>query len=489
MPVEPIPFMNFQESGSSALAGASPVAVNVVIDQKGAVSRRPGIETYSLGPATLPSAKEVIGLFGTDDGSVYASTADLPGAMEVYKLQSSGAALDLTAAGVSKMTASSRTIWAETEPLVVFATGRGVHKIEVDGLKLRPLDGAPPIASHVIVQASRLLANDVSVDRTKVRYSAVAQGTTTYAGHEQWDAVVTALGRSGFFTAEARPDDVVALAENSNEVWAFGTGTTQIFVPDNALVFASVSTREFGCSASHSVVKDDQSFAWLDHARRFVSSDGRSVNILSQGIQRQLDDLKRVDDCFGYRVVHGYVDCLVWTFPSDGRTFAYQRGAGWSEWMGWNTTSNNWAKFPVTAHTRVLGTNDNVVGTSAGKIGVMRVGVSTDLGDRIPAHVTTGYLDRGTDSLKHCRSVKLALARGAEASGSTAPVGSIQFRDDGGVWSERLDFDLGTAGDTYPVVEFRSLGVYRRREWRFNFQGSGELTLARATEEYEVLGN
>jgi len=39
------------------------------------------------------------------------------------------------------------------------------------------------------------------------------------------------------------------------------------------------------------------------------------------------------------------------------------------------------------------------------------------------------------------------------------------------------------------VLEFPSLGVYRRREWRFEFTGLEDLTLTEASEEFEVLGD
>lgn len=487
-----IPFVPDQQSGDATLAGASPVAVNVVIDGKGAVTRRPGITTWERGNDADLSGNPVMGLFALSDQNVYMATGrDPSGQAEIWRATDTGWK-NVTHGQSHDLTLGKRPIWAETEALVVLATNRAIHRIQRDDDDIAILSKNAPRASHVVAQSARLLANNPHDNKSLVYYSAPSLGETTYPGHEQWGVQVTPIGISGFFTAESRPDPVVALAENSNEVFVFGSTTMQVFAPDSNLVYAPTTTREFGCAAPYSVVKDDQSFAWLDDKRRFVSSDGRSVSILSEGIKDTLEEIKVVDDCFGYRVLHGTTDALVWTFPADGRTFAFQRGGGWSEWMCWNDVGNRYEQFAVNAHTLVPGTNDNVVGLLGGRVGVLRETANTDLGATIPASVTTGFQDRGTDNRKHCRSVRLALQRGAiqpDPPAETYEVAHLYFRDDDGPWQGPLEVSLGASGDRYPVVEFRGLGIYRRRQWRFEFHGEEELILAKATEEYDVLGN
>jgi hypothetical protein len=235
------------------------------------------------------------------------------------------------------------------------------------------------------------------------------------------------------------------------------------------------------------VIRDDHSFAWLDHSRRFVHGDGRSVEILSDPIQQVLDNMTRVDDCFGFRVLRGPIDAFVWVFPADGRSFCYQKGGGWSQWMSWNDLIG-WARMPINAHARVVGSADNLVGLTDGKIGLLTPSTQTDLGTPIQAYVMTGYLNRDADRWKQCVSVRLALQRGL-GSWTTEPVASLQWRDDGGPWQSPIKVSLGISGDQEIVVELRGLGTYRRRQWRFHFRGTEELVLAGATEEYEVLMN
>ena len=109
----------------------------------------------------------------------------------------------------------------------------------------------------------------------------------------------------------------------------------------------------------------------------------------------------------------------------------------------------------------------------------------TDLGAEIPAYIETGFLNRGTDNRKRCKVLRLALRRGV-SFGSKASV-AIEYRDAEGDWRSPIRIDLGSYRGEEAVIELRSLGVYRRRQWRFRFYGDEEITLAGATEEFEVL--
>jgi hypothetical protein len=148
--------------------------------------------------------------------------------------------------------------------------------------------------------------------------------------------------------------------------------------------------------------------------------------------------------------------------------------------MGWSDTTNNWSPLSVTAHAQVKGSNVQIVGLSDGQVGEFQQGTFTDLGVRVPAQIDTGFLSRGTDRRKHCRVVRLVL-RKVGASGQI----SLQYRGSEGAWSAPLTADL--ARDGVNVIEFRSLGVYRRRQWRFSFHGTAEIALASASEEFEPL--
>jgi hypothetical protein len=111
---------------------------------------------------------------------------------------------------------------------------------------------------------------------------------------------------------------------------------------------------------------------------------------------------------------------------------------------------------------------------------------ATDFGTRIPPSVTSGFQNHGTDRRKRCIAMRLTLRRG-ESGGTDEPLASLEWRDDIGGWGDALPISLGATGDSESVVDLRSLGVYRRREWRFAFHGTEDIVLASAVEEFEVL--
>lgn len=484
MPQADVSFGPFQESSFDELGGGSPRAINVIIDPKGVVSKRPGIASYSVAPSSVVDATGISGLYADNTGQLFA-VGNTSGFRHIYKI-AGGSAVDLSAAaGLTTLRGSERPTFAETEVWLVLAGGSEIQKVDLSTLVSSRLGGDPPLSSHVIANSSRLLANDVDLDKTKVRFSGIAQGTVDTSGHEEWDN--TGLTEDGgSFTAEARPDPVMAVYENTNEVFVWGKDNLQIFQPDAGSVFAPSVTRESGTLAPYSIIKQGQDFFWLDQHRRFVYSDGRQFQNLEGPIKRTLDALTDPTDCFGYRVFTGLADCLVWSFPTDGRTFVYQVGGGWSEWFGFDDSTTQFKLFPVSAHYLRRDGGLNVVGTTDGRVGKLDLASPTDRGERIVAYVESGFINRDTDNLKRCRSLMVALRRGSEGSRSLC---KIEYRDDTGPWNGPLFVDTGLTGDNHCVRHLYSLGTYRRRQWRFTFSDDVNLSLLKVTETFDILGS
>lgn len=476
---EAIPFGSAQKSGFDVETGAGQAAFNVFTDARGAVRRRPGITTLADAPSTVIDERGISGLFATDDGRILAvSGGDFPPLRTLYEVDG-GASRKL----VGVVPGVQRPKFAQTDMLVVIASGGRPIKYERATRTADYLGGDPPSGTHIATGAQRLLLNDPQDNPSSVRFSATAQGRITYAGHEQW--TLTNPVTSGILGADRRPDPIVALADSTGEVFAWGTYSLQIFSPDPQFGFAPSATVEYGCAAPDSVIKADDSFMWLDQYRRLILSNGRSRDDISADIAGQIDEFETVSDCFGYRAVVGNLDALLWSFPSEGRTYAYQKSIGWSQWSGW--ANGNFTQFPVSCAVYRNSDGANIVGTTDGRIGQLSLSATTDFGSPIIARSTTGYLDRGTDARKNSKVVRLALRRG-RATGASGPQGFLCWRDRPGPWQGRVPVDLGGSKDTEIVIELRSLGVYRRRQWMFEFSGTEELVLARASEEFEVLG-
>jgi len=458
------------------MAGSGPshaFLANCIVDRDGVLTRRPGLEASSL-YSSVVDEDGLDAVHVTASDAVYAIGGTYNN-RRVYRV--TGGLYELTGVdGVGRLIGTGRPVIAETEALLAIATGTAPRKLLFDGDALSDLENAPTTCTHIIAQSSRLLMND-TVSKGLVWFSGQALGSS-YDGHETWGVTTT----SGFFSHEARPDPLLALAENTNEVFGFGSTSLQVWTPDSAIVYSAAATREYGLSAPYSAVKREQQFYFLDHRRRFVQSDGRGAEVLSGPIQQTLNDLETVDDVWGFWYQEGVADCIVWVFPTARRCFAYQVGWGWSEWLG--NDGSNWAPVNIASASERPYGGERIVGTRDGKVARLSRGAGDDFGDPIVAESRTGFLNNGTESVKHCLSVWVTLRRGT-TDGTERPVGWLSYRNGPDEPWSRVAVSCGATGDALSVVRLPGFGTYRRRQWRWEFSVS-DLELVSVEEEFEV---
>jgi hypothetical protein len=347
MPIQSIDIGSYLKAGYDPLNGAMSIAQNVCIDKAGGVRRRPAVSAFSEAPSTAIDSYGIDLVHVTNDGKIYVIGGYNPSLLgrDIYAV-AAGSVVKLSGVSNGQLLGDRRPLLVETEALLVAVAGGLPQKIVLADNSCGRLANCTYSASHVVANNLRLLLNDVLVDKTKVSFSEVAQGLI-YTGHEIWGVVPYMT--SGFITAEARPDPVVALGELTNSVLVFGTSSLQVYSSDDTWVYAPVNTLENGCLASYSVIRCDDTYAWLDQYRRFVMSDGKSVTVLSDHIAPALADVVNPASCYGYRVRTKFVDCLVWTFPDDGRTYALDSTKGWSTWCTYDPVNKVNTALAVTS--------------------------------------------------------------------------------------------------------------------------------------------
>lgn len=492
MPTEQIFFGNDQRSGDQQIAGASPLAYNVMIDGAGAVRRRPGIVQWpdmtsgfgQTSPLSLAGASygvpEVNGISSFNGTVHYVTAPKAPFLTTAQQHLTVNPTTGVVTGHLAGILGIQRPAFATTQFRLVCAAGAGLNTFAGSGGLSEPTS-----TTQVAALASRLMSNDntSATTRGRILYSGVGQ-----AGNLVWGAL-------SFVTAEARPDALVALKENSNELFAFGESTLQVFTPDPISVLAPGRAINRGCLAAHSVILADESFAWFDDQSQFVMSEGRSMDVISDPIAETLDDLSGVSDVWGFRYNEGQFDCLVWVCPTDGRTFAYQKGGGWSQWSTWDGTGH--ARFAGTAHYYFPNQRRHLVGLPMEGIGYLDLSAGTDYVPNetgssqrlIKAEVTTGFNNRGTDARKVCQVVRLTVKPGTTSSATVAPEILLSWRDDPNKpFCNPRRVSLGTMGSAGMTKELRTLGIYRSRQWKVEFTGDSEFVLARVEETFEPTG-
>lgn len=475
-----IPFAKGQASGLDALSGAGELLRNFMPDAVEALYVRPGVGTWDGFPVVIPNASPVIGIFPWRQYVIYVCEDRTIWAWVAFGLVQ--ALSDTTAA--TKLDGSGRPVFAYDADRVVVTGGGAPQQWQGVGLssRLAPAatapDGSPLALTHIAYAAQRFVGN-LNNNSGFVQWTPPGPSS-----HTSWPIV-----GAYYAEAEAAPDPVVALFASSNEVFTFGTETTQVYIPDAQLAFQVAATVQVGTAAAFSIVEDkDGTFAWLDHDSEFVVSNGRSFDVISEpGMAKVFKATEfTVSDCWGAQIMIGPWNLYLWSFPTMERAFWYDKKLGkWGEWSSADDNGEPIAFVP-TSYAYWPAQKLHLVGLSSGKIAILDLEATTDDGATIIADAITGFQDRGTFVNKICGRVQMQVRRQAPSVSGDDPVFEYRFRDTLGAWRTRQRRSLAAAS-LQPVVDMGwSLGMYRQRQHRLTFTGGSGFIMTGATETYTV---
>lgn len=460
------------QSSLEELSGAAPRMWNLLSDAASAVRQRPGLRTWTDSSASVPNASPVLGMFAWREFLLYVC-AD----RTIWAWYGPGDIRALSSTDVTtRLDGSLRPVFAYDFERVVITGGGAPQKWEGEGLTAR-LGGSPPAATHIGYSAQRFIV-------CQYNNTGVLQWTPPGVGnHEVW--TTAGVNSGGFAEAEAAADPVLALAVNTNEVFAFGTETTQVFIPDATDGFVVASTLSVGSGARFSVIDTDDSYVWVDERHRIVSSSGRDFQVLSSpNMAKSIAELSLVSDCWGFRARIGSFDLVVWQFPTAGRTLCYDRTSGkWSEWKGW--TGREWSAWIGQSYYYWAARNVHLVGLATGEIVEMSFGAYADMGLGIKAVSRTGFSNAGSGRRKLAQRVQVQLKRGETLPGYVAPTMELRYRDDLGAFQSAVNYSLGAA-DYAPTIVQYGLGMYRERQYEVIFQNNAEFVLTEVRETSEM---
>lgn len=481
MPLAPLPFAEGESSGLESLAGSSPAMINSLTDLAGTRRARPGVTAWADFPTGGDSPIDGMAPWGDDlifvtrDRYLWAWQPIGPGS-------STGSVVALSNGyGPTLLDGASRPQFLPMRTKVIVVGGGYPQEWFGSGLSQRlgvNIAGyTAPQMSFITSLGSKLVSSYPDASGI-IRWS----GNGEPLGSELWDAL-------NYAEAEAKPDKLVAVADNANELFAFGSETLQVFTPDATVGFAPVRTLNVGLLAPYSLIKVDDMFAFLDRERRFLLTDGRSFSdqdsVLSKPIEARLRTLGT--DCWGFRMRSDRWDACVWMFPTQGLGYIWnRRDNSWSEWRAFGP-----AGYTAPSITSAVYWPEKelfLLGLSNGQIARLDAGAYTDLGSIIKVELVTGFVTHDTDNRKRCRSVKFTFRRGQTTSSSDPRV-EISYRDDLGAYCQPSIYSLGLAGDYDATIEMRSEGVYRRRQWRIQYTAAAEFSFVGAKEEFDVLAN
>ena len=484
-----IEFGGSEDQSASELGGAQPTVLNAIMDKMGVARRRPVLATWSTWPTTMPvgygsTGEAIIGMCPFGEQVVFVTND-----RKLHALSSVGGIAELSSStSTTMLDGDKRPVFLAGRNILLVAGGGAIQKWTGTGLSARLTNTATadpvPEATSICGVGQRLVVQ-------LPNKSGLIAWSGPLEDYENWDFTTT--GYAGYLQASAKPDPLQITKDNTNEVFAFGSETLQVFAPSeltvdgvesqNTLPFAPARTTNLGTVSPYSVEAVDDMFMFLDRLRRAVLTDGRSYQDLSGPVASILRAMESVADCWAFRMKFGRFDAVVWVFPTDGYGLVYDSALGsWCEWREWSAgekdisiaSACNWPEQSVF-----------LVGTTDGSIVKLDDTANTDLGNPVPIELVSGFQTHGTMAQKHCRTLMLQFKRTWTETATSGWV-RVSYRDDQGAW-HRLD-DIELSASASPCVQIRSIGVYRTRQWKVRYTGSDEIQLVGAQEEFEILG-
>ena len=470
MPSVPIPINKgaFQNVDASELLNSANAAVlkNVFINDAGSNVDRPGRSLF----ATIGSFPvEALTFFG---GKLFAITS---GDRKQWSISSVGVVTDVTGAALE---GTGRPVFTDDGTNLAFAGGGEPRKWSGSG-NTASLPGSPEDTKFISYLDGYWILH--LLDDQEFRIAG-----PTAVTRDTWDS-------SDFFAAEKHPGNLFGqyVSLTTNELYGFKARSTQIFqnFGDSVTPFQPTFTIPRGTEAGYSVVEADNTLFWFDSVeRRFVQLNGRTPVDIGTPYDRVVKGFTTVTDCWAAKIdIDGFY-LIVWTFPTEERSFAYDyKTKDWSEWEGYLNGASN--RMRMHSYCYVKDWNKHFVGDPInGTIWELSRSYKSDGDDVMRRLRVTGAIDHGTANRKRNNHYDFYVKRGLGTSGGTEPVMQVRFKDDDQEWSEPRTIGLGFTGNRTAPYRLHRCGVYRKRQIEISMTDPYEFQLVKLMEDVDDLG-
>ena len=282
-----------------------------------------------------------------------------------------------------------------------------------------------------------------------------------------WDAL-------DFASAESNPDDIVVVASDNGNLHLFGELSTEFWTNTGSLDFPferiSGGANEWGCAARESVVKYDNTLAFLAKNRMGEVIVARMNGYLPQRISNPelehiINAYPSVSDAVAYSYMLGGHPMLVLNFPSAQKTWLYD---GLSDC--WSMLKSN----DIPRHRTELGINylNRIIVTDYENGNLYRLNSDsyTDNGEPIVFEVITRHLQENNDRVT-CDSIQVNLEAGVGLQNGQGenPQIMLQISKDGGhTYGVERWVSMGASGQYTTRANWHRLG--QARDWVFKFR-------------------
>lgn len=392
----------------------------------------------------------------------------------IFKVLSNGAKTEITGATMAKGTPST---FADFGTSLYMANGGKIVKWTATSSTCAYITDtdAPVRVSHIGFIDQYLVALDTDNDR--IHFAEVNEP-------DNW------LGE--FFTAESLKDRAVALNIGWREITIFGSSSIEYWGDTGNQTapfqrFEGANT-ERGTIAPHSVCKIDNTWFFLDQDRKVVRLAGRDPQVFSTPFDREIQLMDVVSDARGMHIHPGGDTYYVLTFPTEGRTFAYDyKRDVWGEWSYWNNVSGDRDAYLGQTVCYMRTWNRHLVGSRIdSKVYFASREYYQDGGNPMMWEIWTGWT--GDGQWRSVAELIFRVRRGDVLAVGDAVI-ELFYRNrnanpvaDDSSWIGPKHINLRRLGEMDHITRLHRLGRCRTRQYRFRCASNVPVVLSSAEE-------
>lgn len=270
--------------------------------------------------------------------------------------------------------------------------------------------------------------------------------TTTSSDRFYWSAVNDATDIDGldFATAEGSPDATVAVAVLGDELFFFGSDSTEIWFPTGDLdaPYQRTQGRRYtrGCAAGASVVQMDNTLIWVGDDRIVYRAENQPRAIGDPGISEALRDCSSLAAATGFWIPFDQHAYYVLNIPGEA-TFVLDVTTGrWAEWSSFQKATLRVQCATIDDGNVFLGDDET------GRVWLLSADAYSDGGDPI-----TGLLSAirpQSSGVSRNFNLMLECTRGVGNADTPDPVVEMRWSDDNGrTWTGWRSAKLGKVGE------------------------------------------
>lgn len=285
-----------------------------------------------------------------------------------------------------------------------------------------------------------------------------------------------------FATAEANPDNLVAVAADRGGLALFGSISTELWYNNGSTDFPfsriEGAPSEMGLAARWSLARCQGLWVGLFRNRQSALTIGRLDGY-------QISSISTPDLDYLINRYHDPLDAVAFAFTAAGHDFyqiTFRTDA--VTWL-YDATTGAWSQLQSAGDTRHLAERAASFGSScvvsdyqSGSLYYLDADTYTEDGAAVPREIVGSHLfARDTLNRTRIRRLRLDMESGVGTEGEAAPAVMLQISRDGGhTWGNELWTASGKIGEYLKRAEWRRLG--QARDWLFKIRITDPMKVA-----------